>query len=412
MGVAVVWRRRSCVMAVDDDPGMLDVVRRVLGDDHDLVLALSAEEGLRLALLRPPDVILSDVTMPGMDGLEFLRQLRSHPSLADVPVIVLTGASDQEMRMTMLRAGAHEFLVKPCAVEELRVRIDNTLQIKLACDLLREELKVQSSDIASLIGQVASRSAALEAARAAADKASQAKTAFLTLISHELGSPLTVLRLAADSQRLQLQRSKAPLEAAVRRHDDALARLEGVVESVIELVRLQGGPAELHFEPIDVESLIRDVAAQFDSQARAKGLAVTLDVTRDARTVTSDRQLLRIVLSNLVSNAIKFTETGSVAVSSCRREGTILAVRDSGRGIEARDQVRILEPFGYLETIKRKSKPGMGLGLALVREGVTRLGGSLALTSEPGRGSVFSVTLPDRVQRTSPVGEGAGGVYQ
>jgi len=401
------------VLAVDDDPGMLDVLRRVLARDHDLTFAPDGEAALRLALERPPDVILSDVNMPGMNGLEFLEKLRCHPSVADIPVIVLTGHDDEGMRLKMLRAGAHEFLTKPCSVEELRIRIENTLQLKIARDLLRAELKVQSTDIETLISQVASRSAALKTALAAAERASQAKGAFLALVSHELRAPLTVLRLRADAERLQAMRKATSLEPALRRNDDAIARLEGIVETVIELVRLQGGQAELHFEEIDVESLIGEVVSQFDSGASAKGLTLTVDVARDARTVTSDRRLLRLVLANLLGNAIKFTRAGSVQVGALVRDGTVLAVRDTGCGIEARDQARILEPFGYLETLRHKTTPGMGLGLALVREISVALGGSLALSSELGSGSVFSMTVPDRVGRTSPEGDRVGGgTYQ
>jgi signal transduction histidine kinase len=392
-------------LAVDDDADMLAVIRRVLSHDHDLTLVLDAREALRLALLHPPDVILSDVVMPGMDGLEFLQALHSHASLADVPVIVLSGGNDQETRLKMLRAGAQEFLMKPCAAEELRVRIHNTLKVKIARDLLRDELKVQSTDIEVLVDQVASRGTALKSALAAAERASQAKSAFLTLISHELGGPLTVLRLTADSRRLRAQRAATPLDPSARRSDEALTRLEAIVETVIELVKLQGGSTELHFEKIDVERLLREVVTQFEARAEAKGLRLTVDVAPDARSVTSDRRLLRMLLCNLASNAVKFTEAGAVTVSSVVRGGTILAVQDTGRGIKAGDQARILEPFGFVEAINRKSTPGIGLGLALVRELVLILGGSLALTSELGVGSTFSVTLPIPVRSDRPEAE-------
>jgi signal transduction histidine kinase len=293
----------------------------------------------------------------------------------------------------------------------LRVRIANVLAIKIARDLLQDELKIQSTDIQALIAEVASRSAALQVALSIAERASQTKSAFLSLVSHELCSPLTVLRLTADWQRRRAALATATLDPSVRRTDEALARLEGIVETVIELVKLQAGPAELHFERIDVEALIREVTVRFASQAAAKGLALRVDVARDARTVTSDPRLLGLILSNLLGNAIKFTEVGEVVVSTYPCDGTVLAVRDSGRGIEAQDRVRILQPFRHLETITHKSTPGMGLGLALVRELVATLGGTLALTSEPGTGSLFSVTLPDRIRTISPAGPERGGLH-
>jgi signal transduction histidine kinase len=172
---------------------------------------------------------------------------------------------------------------------------------------------------------------------------------------------------------------------------------------------LQGGPAELRFEEIEVESLLGEIVMQFDARARAKGLRMTADVAADARSVTSDRRLLRLALCNLASNAVKFTQAGSVTVRSALRGGVILTVQDTGCGIGTGDQARILEPFGYVETIRRKSTPGMGLGLALVRELVLVLGGSLSLTSELGVGSAFSVTLPSRLRSGRPAGEVRGG---
>lgn len=393
--------RRPCILAVDDDPGMLKILQKVLARDYDLTLARDGEEGLQSALAHPPDLILTDVRMPGMNGTEMVRQLHAHPSVADVPVIILTGREDDEVRLELLRAGAQEFLVKPCSAEELLARLRNVLTLKLARDLLQEELKVRSTDIQALIREVAARRSALESALAIsqfardhAERASQAKSAFLSLVSHELKTPLTVLRLLVDGRRRKAGATATGPDAELARTDEALARLETLVESVVQLVKLQGEQSKPQVEQIDIEPLIRDVVLQFESRIRDKHLSLKVEVAPDARTVCSDPRMLRLILSNLVSNAIKFTHAGLIEIRSCVRDGTVLAVRDSGPGIDTADRERIFQPFTHVETINHKSTPGMGLGLALVRELVTALGASLAIDSKMGGGSTFSVIIP------------------
>jgi signal transduction histidine kinase len=352
-----------------------------------------------------------------MSGPEMIHAFQSQPSLRGTPVIVLTAHEDHALRVQLLRHGATEFLVKPCSAEELRVRIANLLELKMARDMLQHDLNLRSNDIQLLIREVVSRRAALESAlttsqfaRDLAETASQTKTAFLALVSHELGTPLAVLRLAADAQRRKAEQLGTSPHASFRRTDEAIARLEHIVANVLERVKATAEQQELLLEPIALEDLINDVVLQFESRLRGEALAIEVTVAQDARTVISDARLLRLILSNLLSNAITFTERGNVEISALRSGGVVLSVRDSGPGIDARDQERIFEPFGQVDDITHKGKPGLGMGLALVRELVASLGGSLAVASQTGAGSTFSVTLPERtlaLPGPGTVGEGA-----
>src|SRR4051794_34239162 len=160
--------RKLRLLAVDDEPRILRLMNAVLSGSYDLATAGDGEEGLRLALTTPPDLILTDFNMPKMTGQELLQRLRQEPSLDDVPVIVLTGHEDDQLRVDLLRNGAQDFLVKPFSVEELRVRIANLLRVKQARELLQDELQSRERDIGALIAEVASRRAALQAALEAA----------------------------------------------------------------------------------------------------------------------------------------------------------------------------------------------------------------------------------------------------
>ncbi len=202
--------RKLRLLAVDDEPRILRLMNAVLAGNYDLATAGDGEEGLRLALSTRPDLILTDFNMPKMTGQELLQRLRQETSLDDVPVIVLTGHEDDQLRVDLLRNGAQDFLVKPFSVEELRVRIANLLRVKQARELLQDELQSRERDIGTLVAEVAARRAALQAAleaaqvaRDTAERASQAKTTFLALVSHELRTPLAVLRLTVDRLRVR-----------------------------------------------------------------------------------------------------------------------------------------------------------------------------------------------------------------
>jgi len=400
--------RRLRLLAVDDEPRILRLMNAVLAGSYDLSTAGDGEEGLRLALTARPDLILTDFNMPKMTGQELLQRLRKESSLDDVPVIVLTGHEDDQLRVDLLRNGAQDFLVKPFSVEELRVRIANLLRVKQARELLQDELQSRERDIGALVAEVASRRAALQAAleaaqvaRDTAERASQAKTTFLALVSHELRTPLAVLRLTVDRLR---PRPGAPAPAAgapvpgaggeVLRMEAALDRLKSIVDGVIDYTTIQSGRLDPRPENTDLGALIATMRREFDSQIESKGLRLEIDVTEEAKIVNVDPRMLRLILSNLISNAIKYTDKGVLHLAARIDNGLVITVRDTGRGIDPRDAERIFEPFEHGERIENKSTPGVGLGLALVRDLAAALGGRVVLSSEKGVGSIFTVTLP------------------
>jgi signal transduction histidine kinase len=394
--------RRPHLLAIDDDPAVRRLMSRVLSGDYEMALANDGEEGLRLALASPPDLILSDVSMPKMTGPQLLFQLRREPSLAEIPVIVLTGDADHQLRLELLRGGANDFLVKPFSMEELRVRIANLIRMKRTRELLQDEVKSGERDIELLVAEVVARRAALEAAlqtsqlaREQAEKASQAKTAFLTLISHELRTPLTTLRWTIDRWKARAAPPDAAPPTEVRRMNSAMDRLESIVHDVIEHTRITGGQIELHLEEIGLDALIEGLRLELEEPILAKGLRLEVEVSEAARLATSDRRVLRLILGNLLGNAIKYTDGGILQLRAfIGADGLVLTVGDSGRGIEPADQARIFEPFEHGERIENKGTPGLGLGLALVRDLVAALGGRLTLQSQKGVGSIFTVTLP------------------
>jgi signal transduction histidine kinase len=392
--------RRASLLVIDDDPLILHLINRVLSRDYAVVLAGDGEEGLELARTSPPDLIISDIGMPRMNGQELLRQLRREPSLQHIPLIVLTADGDRQLRLESLRDGAYDFLVKPFSVDELRVRIANLVRMKRARDRLQEEVKSGERDIELLVAEVVARRAALEVAldtsrlaRDQADKASQAKTAFLALISHELRTPLTMMRWTVDRWTARATSQDAVPATEVGRMDRAMERLESIVADVIERTRITGGRLELDLQELDLEALVEGLRLELEASIESKGLRLDIHVSPEARRATSDARVLRLILSSLLGNAIKYTDSGVLQLRVFIADGLVFAVSDSGCGIDAADHARIFEPFEHGERIENKGTPGLGLGLSLVRDLVAALGGQLTLRSQKAVGSIFTVTL-------------------
>ncbi|RPH72896.1 MAG: response regulator [Myxococcaceae bacterium] len=399
---------KPAVLVVEDNPEMGRHVADVLAPDAAVQVAIGGQAGVSAALASPPDLVVTDLMMPDLSGDTLVQTLRSRPATATVPVLILTARADVETRARLLRDGAQDYLVKPFAAEELRARARNLLEAKRASDLLRGEVASGGASLAELARHLADHKrrletalATLEVARDRALTASEAKSAFLNLVSHELRTPLTAVRLQVDRLVRAVQRSVTPPADAIRRLDATTQRFEDRMMTLLEYARLQSGRLVLAPQPVELRTLLEDVLDELRPEAELRQLALRLEAA-DPVTVTSDPRLLRLVVNNLVSNAIKYTEAGSVTVGLLGDgPGAVLSVRDTGRGIASEAQERIFEPFVQLEPLLRKHTPGVGLGLAIVRELVGQLQGRLSLESIPGVGSSFHVRLPGAL--SSPV---------
>lgn len=220
------------------------------------------------------------------------------------------------------------------------------------------------------------------------------KERFVGLVSHEMRTPLTALQLVLERLRTEdSDRLSAAQGDLIGRMGRASDRLAQTIESVLQLSRIEGGRLWVDRREVDVGSLIEVIADELRPSAERKGLVATVTAPR-VPPLVSDPELIRLIVSNLVTNAIKFTDAGSVAISLSYRDGHRIEVTDTGRGIESDSQHRIFEPFEQLEPSRKKHNPGVGLGLALVKALSSALGARVELTSRPGSGSTFAIVFP------------------
>ncbi len=394
---------RPVVLVVEDNRDMNGFIVKMLERDYRVASAFDGREGVEKALELRPDLILTDVMMPELSGDALVREVRKAPALADVPILVLSARADDELRVRLLQEGAQDYVMKPFSAAELRARAGNLISVRRARELLQRNLASQQHDLETLAREVTLRKRELEAAlesaqiaHAHAEQGLRTKTTFLGLVSHELRTPITALTTNLHLLgRRSTDGSPTERQKVVRRMMTSAQRLANLVESLLEQARIESGRLAMHVEPLELVALARAVVEEAQGYAEGKGLTVQLSSPEDLPPLTSDRRLVRLVLANLVSNALKFTERGTVDVALAHDEGGhSIAVQDSGPGIPCEQRARIFEPFEQLEPLRTKHTPGVGLGLALAREMVTALGGRIELESEVGVGSTFTVVLP------------------
>ncbi|HET9482505.1 MAG TPA: PAS-domain containing protein, partial [Xanthomonadales bacterium] len=235
--------------------------------------------------------------------------------------------------------------------------------------------------------RVAERTTDSEAARAEAERANRAKTRFLAAVGHDLLQPIHAAHLFTHALAQQARGSAYSDEVA--QIDGALSSAESLLASLLDISRLDAGGMTAQVQPFALGEVLRHLAAEYGALARERGLELTHVPTR--AWATSDPQLLRRVLGNFLSNAIRYTPRGRVLLG-CRRRGDALSIEvwDTGPGIAEADRALIFEEFRRLA----RGGTGLGLGLAIAQRIARLLGHPLALRSEPGRGTMFAVTVP------------------
>ncbi len=390
------------VLIVEDNHEMRRFLADSLRPEYRVAEAAEGQDALRQALASPPDLLLSDVVMPGMDGERLLREVRSHRALDNTPMVMLTARADDETRLRLLQEGAQDYLSKPFSVEELRARIRNLVTLARARGVLQRELATQSGDLEALTREIAARNRELQrafdsmrVAREQAEQASRVKGDFLRMVSHELRTPLNVLQLQLTLTERQAGDMTDRQRETLGRMRRANQRLHILIETLLDYARVESGRLTVRITSFDLRALTEEIVEDARPTAEAKGLALELIAPDDPLPMETDPHLLGLALSNLVANALKFTGEGGVRVElEGGAEERRITVRDTGPGISEADLSRIFEPFEQLEAVSHKHTPGVGLGLAIVKNLVTALGGRIEVQSKPGQGSAFTFTMP------------------
>lgn len=380
------------VLAVDDDPQGLVAIRAALeGVDAELLTATSGEEALRLLLGEGEfAVILLDVRMPVIDGLETAALIRDRERFRFTPIIFLTGASlDDRHQQLGYAAGAVDYMFKPIEAWILRSKVNVFVDLARKAQLVERLAREQ----AELVEDLARKNTELAEAQARAERESRFKSTFLSTVSHELRTPLNAV-IGFSEALLRGYLGDVP-----ERHVEAIEAIRSsgqhllaLINDILDLSKIEAGKLRLQIERVPLAKVIGAVEEIVMGLSIDRGLKLHCCRPDPAIEVDVDPIRLKQILFNLLSNGVKFTPSGGWVRLTTRIEGRdlILMVEDSGMGIGEEELDLLFLPFQQL----RATTEGTGLGLALTKRLVQLHGGSIAVRSALGIGTTFTVSMP------------------
>lgn len=406
------------ILIVEDSKTQAERLRLLLSrEGYEIELAHTGQEALRKTESRIPRLIISDVTMPGMDGFALCKMLKSSDATGRVPVILLTSRTSPVDIIKGLESGADNFIPKPYdddyllgrvarIIEQLELRKDESLDMEVALTVGGRKIRVTADrqqivellfstfeEMSKNFDQLAQANHELQEARIQAERANRAKSQFLSRMSHELRTPLNAIN--GFAQLLEMS-DLAPQDLEnVRMIATAGHHLLDLINELLDIGRIEADELGLSLEPVRVADVHEETVDMIHPLAAERGIDLKDEAGSPDLHVVADRQRLKQVLLNLLSNAVKFNhEGGTVRFGWAAADDKVrIEVADTGVGIAEEGLERLFVPFDRIDA-ERTGVEGTGLGLTLSKRLVEVMAGRLTVESEVGVGSTFGVELP------------------
>ena len=386
----------NLILVIDDDGLNRELLRQTLSNEgYPVVTACDGEEGWASFLSSHPSLVLTDIHMPGLSGLEMLERIREQT--ADVAVVIMTAFGSEEVAVQALKQGADDYLVKPFQPWQIVPAVEENLE-KARLRRINRQLMARVRDSNARLAEkhhaLQSQNTDLQEAFDRLQEAERMRRNLVSMIVHDLKNPLNVILIgmdlfATDFGDLLDQDQQEILNST----NLAGHQMLHLITNLLEVQRLEDGKMPVRLQPLDLAQALTTTVRQAQPSAEKKTISLHLDTPPLLPFVLADRDLLPRVVTNLLDNAIKFTPlNGEIRITSELTEGgeeVVIAVADSGPGIPAHEQTRVFEKFIQIDRGPRRGKTGVGLGLAFCKLAVEAQGGRIWVESEPGQGSRF-----------------------
>jgi signal transduction histidine kinase len=413
------------LLVVDDEESVAVTMGAILEmDGYTVDISMSGADALKRIRKTSFDLVLTDLRLDDVDGLSIVSEIcRVQP---DTVSIILTGYASLESAIKALREGAYDYLIKPCDVDELRAVVARGIErrqlgiqlkerlgeLETANQTIREMNRDLQKRVDGATAQLQEHMRELASALEQLQEIDRLKSRFLSMASHELKTPLTSISGLAQ---VLLRRMRRRLEIGRPSDEDwqeeqsghvgrlellnsQTARLGRLVDELLDVSRIESGKLEFRVQSVDMANLVREVAGRMQLSTNVHSIEVDLDGTSE-NSVDADPDHLEQVLDNLVSNAIKFSPDGGTIQLRVRDQGDSLmvSIQDTGVGIPGDQLEAVFGLFYQAEDPVSRRTGGMGLGLYISREIISRHGGRIWAESKPGAGSTFNFSLPRTV---------------
>ena len=379
---------RPRVLVVDDDERLLRAHARILAQHYQVDTALDAAGALRALRDRGFDVLVSDIHMGAISGLELVATLKAEGF--DVPVVLMTGQPDLETAIKALEYGVLRYVQKPVVAATLLSTVGEVVRLHGMARI--DRLALDNEALRSLVDE-------LQRAKLAAKAGTRAKNEFLSKMGHELRTPMsTVLGMTDMLLGSELTEDQRANLEAVRQ---AAEGLMDVIAHVLDVADLAGGRLQLEGQPFSVRALLEEVAARRRPAAEARGLALALAGGADVPDLLiGDRARVAQVVDLLLDNAVKFTARGEVTIRADLEPGAAptqarvrISVADTGVGIPGDALARVLEAFVQGDDSSTRPYAGAGLGLTIAAQLAALMKGTLGIESVVDVGTTVRFTV-------------------
>ncbi|MCL2185367.1 MAG: response regulator [Treponema sp.] len=383
--------KSNSLLIVDDDVSNLIELTHILQTEYKIHTSKDGKTAIEMAKKSMPDLILLDIIMPNMNGFEVLAEIKKNELIKDIPVIFITGISEGENESAGLSIGAVDYIRKPFDSMVVKLRVRHQIQI---INLKRKLVYAAHS----------------------AEAASQAKSVFLANMSHEIRTPMNAI-LGVTEILIQYKTLPAEIEEGLNKIYSSCDLLLGIINDILDFSKVEAGKLDIIPNQYKVASMINDSIQLNMMRINLKPIEFELQIDENLPAeLLGDDLRIKQILNNLLSNAFKYTDSGKIILTvgfepqpSRKGEGSpletlsddkniilILSVSDTGCGLTQDQMNKMFEEYSRFNNEKKAGIEGTGLGLAITQRLVNLMSGCLQADSEPNKGSVFTVRLPQQ----------------
>ncbi|AFM05908.1 signal transduction histidine kinase [Bernardetia litoralis DSM 6794] len=407
-------KKTSSILYVDDEESNLRIFKSSFRRHYSIFTAISGKEGLEILENNNIQLVISDQKMPEMTGVEFLERVAEN--FPNTVRIILTAYSDTEDIMRAInKCGIFRYLVKPWNKDEMLLTIDKALETYSLRTENRQLVKALKSANEDLEGKVKERTSELMAtnedlkkAKEQAEAATKTKEQFLSTMSHEIRTPLNAI--IGMTHLLKNDRLEGEMAENIEILEFSAQNLLSLINSVLDISKMEAGKMAFEQAEFDLPILIQNTVEIFKARAEEKNIFLRSNIDKNIpKSLLGDSTRLSQILNNLIGNAIKFTDEGTVTITvrllhhKTEKVELLFAISDTGIGISSEKINSIFEDFSQAEEDTSRKYGGTGLGLAITKQLVELQGGTINVMSTMMVGSTFSFQLGFKIGKIQAI---------